>query len=124
MAIFFAVAATAFAQRAGGQGGQRPDPKAQANATADTWQETFGLSDEQRTKTYDVLIAIGEKRTEKMQAMRSGGAPDRTAMQKAIKELQDDQDKELKKIFSDTQWPAYETWKKENPPRQGRGGGR
>jgi hypothetical protein len=42
-----------------------------------------------------------------MQAMRSGGAPDRTAMQKAIKELQDDQDKELKKIFSDTQWPAY-----------------
>lgn len=125
VAIFFAVVATAFAQRGAGagQGGQRPDPKVQAKATVDAWQEKFGLSDEQHKKTYDVLIAAGEKRTEKMQAMRTGGAPDRTAMQKVMTELQEDQDKELKKIFTETQWTAYETWKKENPPRAGRGGG-
>ena len=124
VAIFFAVAATAFAQRAGGQGGQqRPDPKVQAKTTADTWQEKFGLSDEQHTKVYDLLIASTEKRMAKMQELRSSGSMDREALTTALKTLQDDQEKELKKIFSATQWTSYETWKKENPPVQRRGGG-
>ncbi|MGW8123139.1 hypothetical protein ACV07N_10820 [Roseivirga echinicomitans] len=125
VAIFFAVAATAFAQRGGqgGQGGQRPDPKVQAKTTADTWQEKFGLSDEQHTKVYDLLIVSSEKQTAKMTELRSGGSMDRAAMTTALAKLQEDQDKELKKIFSATQWTAYEVWKKENPPMQGRRGG-
>ena len=105
VAIFFAVAATAFAQRGGGQGGQRPDP------------------DEQHTKVYDLLIASNEKRTAKMTELRSSGSMDREAITAAMTKMQEDQDKELKKIFSATQWTAYETWKKENPPTQGRRGG-
>tara|TARA_R110000823_G_scaffold295431_1_gene414547 strand:+ start:21826 stop:22248 length:423 start_codon:yes stop_codon:yes gene_type:complete len=123
VAIFFAVAATAFAQRGGGQGGQRPDPKVQAKTMADTWQEKFGLSDEQHTKVYDLLIASNEKRTAKMTELRSSGSMDREAITAAMTKMQEDQDKELKKIFSATQWTAYETWKKENPPTQGRRGG-
>ena len=121
--MMLAVVATAYAQGGGQRGGQRPDPKVQAKTQADTWQEKFGLSDEQHTKVYELLISSSEKRQEKMQAMRSGGQPDRTAMQKMMTEFQEEQDKELKKIFSADQWTAYETWKKENPPRQGRGGG-
>ncbi|KYG73081.1 hypothetical protein AWN68_10345 [Roseivirga echinicomitans] len=124
VAIFFAVAATAFAQRGGrGQGGQRPDPKVQAKTTADTWQEKFGLSDEQRTKVYDLLIVSSEKQTAKMTELRASGTMDREAMTAAMAKMQEDQDKELKKIFSATQWTAYEVWKKENPPMQGRRGG-
>jgi signal transduction protein with GAF and PtsI domain len=121
--LMLAVVATAYAQGGGQRGGQRPDPKVQAKTQADTWQEKFALSDEQHTKVYDLLLSSAEKRQEKMQALRNGGQPDRTAMQKMMTEFQEEQDKELKKIFSATQWTAYETWKKENPPRQGRGGG-
>jgi FlaG/FlaF family flagellin (archaellin) len=124
VAIFFAVAATAFAQRGGGgQGRQAPDPKVQAKTTADTWQEKFGLSDEQRTKVYDLLVVSSEKQTAKMTELRGSGTVDRDAMTAAMAKMQEDQDKELKKIFSASQWTAYETWKKDNPPRTGRGGG-
>ena len=122
VAILFAVAATAFAQR-GGQGAQRPDPKAQAKTMADNWQEKFGLSDEQHTKVYVLMIASNEKRTAKMTEMRSSGSMDREALTSALKTLQEDQEKELKKIFSAPQWTAYETWKKENPPMERRRGG-
>lgn len=115
---------TAEAQRGGGEGrGQRADPKEVAQATADKWQEEFGLSDEQHTKVYDLLIETGEKQREKMQELRSSGSIDREAMREAAQELRASQDEELKKIFNDTQWTAYEKWKKENPPqRRGRGG--
>lgn len=127
VAIFFAVAATAFAQRGGGGGGgqdrQAPDPKVQAKTTADTWQEKFGLSDEQRTKVYDLLIVSSEKQTAKMTELRASGTMDREAMTAAMTKMDKEKDAELKKIFSATQWTAYETWKKENPPTQGRRGG-
>lgn len=114
---------TAEAQRQGGQRGQRPDPKEVAQTTADKWQEEFGLSDEQHTKVYDLLIKSGEKQREKMQELRSGGTADREAMREAFQELRASQEEELKKIFSATQWTAYEKWIKENPPqRRGRGG--
>jgi hypothetical protein len=119
---------TAQAQRGGGEGRrERPDPKKMAQATADKWQEEFGLSDEQHTKVYDLLIETGEKQREKMQELRASGSVDREAMREAFTEMRDAQEKKLKEIFSDTQWTAYEKWKKENPPLQrgrgGRGGG-
>ena len=43
---------SAQAQGQRGQRGQRQDPKELAKATAETWQEEFGLSDEQYTKIY------------------------------------------------------------------------
>ena len=114
---------TAEAQRQGR--GQRPDPKERANATADTWQEEFGLSDEQRTKVYDWLIESGELRREKMQDLRASGGLDRESIREALMELQEEREEELKKILNETQWAAYEQWKKDNPParRGGRGGG-
>lgn len=115
---------TAEAQRGGGQRGERPDPKVQAKNTADKWQEEFGLSDEQHTKVYDLLIETGEKQREKMQELRSGGSVDREAMREAMTEMRASQEEELKKILSATQWTAYEKWKKDNPPAQrGRRGG-
>lgn len=115
---------TAQAQRGGGQGrGERPDPKKVAQDTADKWQEEFGLSDEQHTKVYNLLIETGEKQREKMQELRASGSVDREAMREAMTEMRDEQEKKLKEIFSDTQWTAYEKWKKDNPPAQrGRGG--
>ena len=113
---------TAEAQRRQG-GGQRPDPKVQANKMADTWQEEFGLSDEQRTKVYDWMIEGGELRREKMQELRASGDMDRESLREALQEFQAEREEELKKIFTDAQWTAYEKWKEENPPRRGRRGG-
>jgi hypothetical protein len=104
----------------GGQRGERPDPKVTAKKTSDTWQEEFGLSDDQHKKVYDILIKASEERTKTMTAMRSGGQPDRTEMQKAMTELLAKTDESLKKVFTETQWPLYEKWKKENPPQQRR----
>ncbi len=113
---------SAQAQRQGGQRGQRPDPKEQAKKTADTWQEEFGLSDDQRTKVYDLLIKSGEDRQKKMADLRASG--DREGMRDAMVALQEETDKGLKAIFTETQWPMYVKWKEKNPPaRRGRGGG-
>ena len=116
---------TAEAQRGQGQGrGQRQDPKERAQATADKWQEEFGLSDEQHTKVYDLLLVTGEKQQEKLQELRASGS--REGMREAIQEIREEQEKELKKLFTDTQWTAYEKWKKDNPQRgagRGRRGG-
>lgn len=117
---------TAEAQRGQGQGGgERPDPKVRAQTTADTWQEKFGLSDEQHTKVYDLLIETGEKQQEKMQELRASGS--REGIREAITEMQVEQDKKLKDIFNETQWVSYEKWKKENADKRGgrgrRGGG-
>ena len=122
--LLFFMVISAHAQRGNGQRGQRMDPKEQAKNTAETWQEEFGLSDEQYTKTYDVLLASIEKRREKLQSLRTGGGFDREAMRTAIEELTAEQDKELKKIFSSTQWTAYEKWKEKTAEaRRGRGRG-
>jgi hypothetical protein len=120
--LFFIGMVTVQAQR-GGQRGERPDPKVQAKKTVETWQEEFGLSDNQRTRVYDLLITSGEKRTKKMQEMRSSGSMNREAMRSAMTKMQEETDEGLKKIFSSAQWPMYQKWKKENPPRR-RGRGR
>jgi len=114
--LFFIGALTVQAQR-----GERPDPKSQAKTNADTWQKEFSLSDEQRTKVYDLLIKSAEDRTKKMTELRSSGY--REGMREAFTKLQAETDKGLKAIFTDAQWVMYEKWKKENPPRRrGRGG--
>lgn len=124
-AILLTVVSTvSFAQRGGGQGApQRQAPEAMAKERANQWQEKFGLSDEQHKKVYDVLLATGEKQSKKMQEMRSSGSFDREGLTKVMTELQTEQDKELKQIFTAEQWTAYEQWKKDNPPMQRRRGG-
>ena len=47
----------------------------------------------------------------------------REAMRSAMTKMQEETDEGLKKIFSSAQWPMYQKWKKENPPRR-RGRGR
>lgn len=102
------------------QRGERPDPKVQAKTSADTWQKEFSLSDEQRTKVYDLLIKSSEDRTKKMAELRSSG--DREGMMAAFTKMQVETDNGLKKIFTDAQWVMYEKWKKDNPQRRGRRG--
>ena len=109
--LFFIGITTVQAQR-----GNRPDPKVQAQNSADTWKKEFGLSDDQHKKVYDFLIVASEKRTKKMQEMRSSG--DRSGMRAAFTKMQEETDKGLKLIFTKSQWPKYLQWKKDNPPRR------
>lgn len=97
------------------------DPEKVAKQRADMWQEEFGLSDEQHEKVQAVLVKNIEETQEKMQSLRGSG--DRAAMQKGMEEVRESLEKELKTIFTETQWTAYEKWKKENPPMQRRRGG-
>ncbi len=119
------IVCSAQAQRGGqrGQRGQRMDPEKMAQTQAERFQEEFGLSDEQYKKTYEVLLSSAKARNEKLQELRASG--DRTGMRSAIEEIQEENDKKLKEIFSKSQWEAYEKWKKENVRQRGgrRGGG-
>lgn len=125
MSMLLLIGMAAQAQRAqGGQRAARLSPEEASKTQAETFQEELGLSDEQYKKTYDVLLASAKTSAEKMTEMRSGGSFDRESFQKMTAELQVDKDKKLKEIFSATQWTGYEAWKKANPPRAGRGGGR
>jgi len=127
MSLMLFVGLAAQAQRGqGGQGGQRGQqatPEAAAKTQAEALQEKLGLSDDQYTKTYDVLLASGKERTEKLAEMRASG--DRAGMREMTTKLQEESDKKLKEIFSETQWVGYEKWKAERASqRGGRGGGR
>ncbi|WP_139135194.1 hypothetical protein [Roseivirga sp. 4D4] len=121
MLLFIGMAAQA--QRGGGQRGQRMSPEEAAKAQAENFQEQFGLSDDQYKKTYDVLLATGKARTEKLQEMRASG--DRTGMRDVITKFQEESDKKLKAIFNEKQWASYEKWKEERAAQRGarRGGG-
>ncbi|HEY9116962.1 MAG TPA: hypothetical protein VIN11_03995 [Roseivirga sp.] len=110
-------------QRGGqrGQGGARMEPEAMAKQRAQDWQEKFGLSDDQYKKTYDLLLENQKSSREKMRELMASG--DREGMRTAMENNQKELDKKLKEVFSTEQWTKYETWKKENPPMQRRGGG-
>lgn len=107
---------------ANAQRGERPDPKVQAQTTVDTWEKAFELTADQKTKAYNHLIASGEARTKKMQELRNGG--DREAMMQAFTKMQEESDKELKKILTEEQWPLYEKWKKDEAAKRGNRRGR
>ncbi len=110
-------------QRGGqrGQGGQRMEPEAMAKQRAETFQEQFGLSDDQHKKTYDVLLANAKESREKLASLMQ--SRDREGMRTAMEKSQEELDKKLKEIFSAEQWTKYEAWKKENTPAQRRRGG-
>lgn len=105
----------------GGPGGQRMDPEAMAKQRAELFQEKFGLSDDQYTKTHDVILANQKEMREKMTELMGSG--DREGMRAAMTKSQEDLDKKLKEIFTADQFTKYEAWKKENPPMQRRRGG-
>ena len=74
-------------------------------------------------KLYNVLLQNQKESREQLTALRGNG--DREAMQKTMTELRENLEKEMKSIFNEQQWAAYEQWKKDNPPmqRRRRGGG-
>lgn len=121
--LLFVGLANAYAQRGPGGRGQRMDPEKEAKQRAEQWQEQFGLSDDQHKKVEAALLQNIEETQEKMQALRGGN--DREAMRKGMEEVRANLEKELKTIFTESQWAAYEKWKEENPPmqRRRRGGG-
>lgn len=103
--------------------GQNMDPEEMVAARADLWQEEFGLSDEQHSKVKEILLKNLEESRERIAELR--GSSDREAMRKAVEDMRADLDKQLKNIFNEKQWAAYEQWKKDNPAiqRRRRGGG-
>jgi len=109
--------------------GQRQSPEELAKARANLFQEEFGLSDEQRDKTEEVLLNTAKVSREKMLALRESASQSgnresmREEMQSIMKESQEMLENGLKEIFNEQQWLAYEKWKKENPPQQRRRGG-
>lgn len=111
------------AQRGGGQrgGGERQDPESMAKQRTETLQEKLGLSDEQYAKTYEAILENQRTMGEKMRKLRQ--ERDREGMRLASEDSRKTLDKKFKEIFSETQWTAYEKWRKENPPAQQRRGG-
>ncbi len=74
----------------------------------------LNLNPEQEEQTNTVLVQIFEKQQTAMKEMRAaGGEIDRDAMMAKRKELMDDRDARLKKIFTEEQ---YKKWKDEVEP--------
>lgn len=111
------------AQRGGGQrgGGERQDPETMAKQRSETLQEKLGLSDEQHKMTYEAILENQNKMREKMRTLMADR--NREGMRSATEESRKNLDEKLKEIFNETQWLAYEKWRKENAPVRRRGGG-
>ena len=100
--------------------GNRPDPATLAKNQSEEWQEEFGLSNDQTKEAHDLLLETSKKRREQMMAARNSG--ERGAMRTIMEETQREMEEKLKALLTETQWMAYEKWKKENPPQQRRRG--
>ena len=102
------------------RGGNDFDPKERAEKEVETLTEKFELSKDQQTKVYDVIL----KGSNEMVKMRKEASGDRDAMREKMMSLRKEQNTELKKILSDSQWESYTKYQQERRSQRGnRGGG-
>lgn len=121
--VVMVVVLAATVSMAQNRGGNDVNPKERAEREVQTLTEKLDLSKDQQAKVYDVVLK-GNNDLVKMRKQRSAGGGDRDAMREKMKSVRTDQNKEMKKILSDSQWEAYEKYQEERRSKRGtRGGG-
>jgi len=112
------VTTISYAQNRGGQ--RNFDPEEIAKRQTEELKETLDLKKDQEKKVYELNLKNGKKMAE----MRQNSDGDREAMRASFMKLREEQNKEMKKILSDTQYKKYEKYLEERRNRRGGGQGR
>ncbi|MEN8116775.1 MAG: hypothetical protein ABFS16_07330 [Bacteroidota bacterium] len=98
--------------------GQRSfDPEEMAKRQTESLKEVLDLKKDQEKKVYELNLKAGKDMTKARE--KAGG--DREAMYEKMREIRDEQNKEMKKILSDSQWKKYEKYLEERRQRRGQG---
>ena len=97
------------------------DPKEMAKRQTEELTKTLDLNKDQQKKVLDLNL----KQAEQMQAMRddmrnSGG--DREAMRDKMMKLREEQNKEMKKVLTESQYKKYEKYLEERRNMRGQEG--
>ena len=97
------------------------DPKEMAKRQTEELTKTLDLNKDQQKKVLDLNL----KQAEKMQAMREemrNGGGDREAMRGKMMQLREEQNKEMKKVLTESQYKKYEKYLEERRNMRGQGG--
>jgi len=97
--------------------GQRNfDPEEMAKRQTENLKDALDLNKDQEKKVYELTLKAGKEMTK----MREEAAGDREAMREKMMEMREKQNKEMKKILTDSQWTKYEKYLEERRNRRGR----
>lgn len=106
------------------QAQQRPqrNPEEMAKRNLEMLDKRLSLTDDQKAKIS--VIVISQRKS--MNSLRNAAAAgtDRQALRSKMQSLQQAQQEEIKKVLTDTQLKAYETYLTEQRDRMGDGGQR
>ena len=97
------------------------DPKEMAKRQTEELTKTLDLNKDQQKKVLDLNL----KQAEKMQAMREemrNGGGDREAMRGKMMQLREEQNKEMKKVLTESQYKKYEKYLEERRNMRGQEG--
>ena len=99
------------------RGGQNMSPEERAKSQTKELDELLDLNKDQETKVYDLNLKAGKE----MAKMREEGGGDREAMREKFGKMREEQNKEMKKILSDSQYKKYEKYLEERRSQRGQG---
>jgi hypothetical protein len=102
------------------RGGQNMSPEERAKSQTKQLDELLDLNKDQETKVYDLNLKAG-KEMSKMREEMQGGGGDRDAMREKFGKMREGQNKEMKKILSDSQYKKYEKYLEERRSQRGQG---
>ncbi len=106
-------------------GGRMMDPEVMAKRQTEMMQKELGLDKETTEKLAEINLKYSKKMMETFKEMRESGSFDREKMREKMTKLDEEKNKELKKIFTEEQYEKYEKLMKEmREKRPGRPGGR
>lgn len=101
-------------------GGRDMDPAERAKTQTAELKELLGLKSDQEKKVYDLYLKSNKEMTamrEEMQA--SGGGFE--GMREKMTASREEQNKKMKEILTEAQWPKYEKYLEERQARRGQG---
>ena len=117
------VSSAIIAQPSGG--GRMMDPEVMAKRQTEMMQKELGLDKETTEKLAEINLKYSKKMMGTFKEMRESGSFDREKMREKMTKLDEEKNKELKKIFTEEQYEKYEKLMKEmREKRPGRPGGR
>jgi len=97
------------------RGGQRNfDPEEMAKRQTENLKEALDLNKDQEKTVYELNLKTGKE----MAKMREEAGGDREAMRDKFMEMREKQNKEMKKILTDSQWTKYEKYLEERRNRR------
>lgn len=96
------------------RGGQRDiNPEEMAKRQTDRLDDVLDLNKDQEEQVYELNLETGKK----MRDLRSENRGDFEAMREKMGEIRKVQNKQMKKILTDKQWPEYEKFMEERRER-------